>query len=395
MNVTEHEMGTLAALIVDKDPVEAMFFASCLKLLEKQNELVKSKEKAENATKLKDKFISLVAHDIRSPFSSMLGLLNLLKNDDVGSLNKRQGDIVTRSINCGEHLLRMVDDLLSLNRLQTGRIMISSRFLDASAVGQFGVTRLEQLASQKGITLINSVPANMRIFADPDLFNEVILNFVTNAIKFSSPGGRIDILIPEDRPTTVSVKDTGMGVRPEILPNLFKCDVTTSTRGTAGERGTGLGLPLCHEIMQAHGGSIDVETALGTGSVFHANLPYERPVVLIVDDVGGELFVCREHLEKLDALILEASNGQECLQLASSRSIHLVISDIHMPVMDGYTMLAKLKADPKTRQIPVIVLTSSASIESREKVLKLGADDFITKPIMENEFIPRVRRFIC
>lgn len=364
-------------------------------LLEKQEELVSAKEKAESATKLKDKFLSLVAHDIRSPFASMLGLLGLLQNGEMGPLNEKQTDIISRSVEGGHRLIQMVDDLLNINRFQTGRITVSPKFWDANGVAAYTVSRLEQLAQQKGITLLNSVPLNTRIFADLELFNEVILNFVINAIKYSSHGGQIEIFIPEGRQTTIAVKDTGVGVPPDILPNLFTCDIVTTKRGTAGERGTGLGLPLAHEIMQAHGGNIDVETVVGSGSVFHANLPYVRPVVLIVENDEDERFVYMTQVGRLDVMALEAKNGVEGLQIALRKGVHLVISDIHMPVMDGYEMLTKLKNDPKTSHIPVIVLTSSSSLESREKVLRLGADDFIIKPIMENEFIPRVRRFIC
>jgi CheY-like chemotaxis protein len=365
------------------------------KLLEKQEELIRAKEKAENATKLKDKFLSLVAHDIRSPFSSMLGLLNLLNDNGVGTLNEKQADIVSRCATSGEDLLKMVDDLLNLNRFQTGRITVAPKFWDASGVAGYTVVRLEQLARHKGIKLINGVPHNTRIFADIELFNEVILNFVTNAIKFSPCGGQIEIFIPEGRPTTISVKDTGVGVPPGILPNLFNCEVPTSTRGTAGERGTGLGLPLAHEIMQAHGGSIDVETTVGAGSVFHANLPYVRPVILVVEDDDNERFAYKTILGRMDSQILETKNGEEGLQAALAQNVHLIISDIHMPVMNGCELLANLKKHPKTSQIPVVVLTSSASLESRERVLRLGADDFVIKPVMENELIPRVRRFIC
>jgi CheY-like chemotaxis protein len=147
--------------------------------------------------------------------------------------------------------------------------------------------------------------------------------------------------------------------------------------------------------MLAHGGSIEIESQPGHGSVFHARLPFVEPVVLIVEDDPDERFVFRSRLEAMNARVCEAANGEEGLAIAIRQQPHLIISDIHMPVMDGFEMTKRLKQDPKTSMIPLIVMTSSSSIENREEVLRLGADDFVTKPIVENEFIPRIRRFIC
>ncbi|MBI5816488.1 MAG: PAS domain S-box protein [Nitrospinae bacterium] len=356
--------------------------------------LREAKEHAEEATKLKDKFVSLVAHDLKSPLTSIVGLLRLVNKDIGGSLPVKYKEMLWHISKSGERIIQIIDDLLNITRLSTGAIKPERRFVDGAALAEAAMESFKYIASEKGVGFVNNVTPGLRLYADPGLFEHVLQNLISNAIKFSSRGGAIEVFNPPGQGTAVAVKDSGVGIGAEIIPALFKHDVKTSTVGTNGEKGTGLGLPYCGEIMDAHGGSITVESVIGEGSVFYVRLPEKRPLVMIVEDEKIVRKVYRRYLENIGAEVLEAANGKEALEMLEKIEPNLIIMDIFMPVMSGFELLVRIRGEVKTKAIPVIVVTSDSNMETREKAFRLGADDFISKLMEPADFIPRVRRFI-
>jgi signal transduction histidine kinase len=358
-----------------------------------EEELRQAKEQAEAATKLKDKFVEIVAHDLRSPFTSMMGLLKLFGERQTLITNEEDTQILNRIFKSGDRMMAMIDQLLKISRLQTGKITPEQHFFKARLVVAATIGSLSHTATQKGIEITNDIPVDMRLYADPALFDEVLGNLLSNAIKFCSKGGKITFFAPPGLKSAIAIRDTGKGIDEKIMLDLFRHEVTTTTPGTAGETGTGLGLPFSHDIMEAHGGQLTVESAPGKGSVFTAILPYVQPVALIVDDDPDMLTILRFHLEKIGVDVIEALDGEMALSAIKDRPAHIVITDIMMPIMDGFTLLDKLKQNDETSRIPVIVITS-ADGEIRANAFRHGADDFVSKPIEPQDFIPRVRRFI-
>ncbi len=236
-----------------------------------EDELRKAKETAEEATKLKDKFVALVAHDLRSPLSTQLGLIGLLEVRH--NFSEGEKDLVKRIKKNSKFLLNMIDRLLDIGRLHTGKIKPVFKRIDLWANIQTIVIYLRHSAEEKGINLLNEIPKRTEIHADWDLFAEVLQNLLTNAVKFCSKGDCIKIFLPEDKENTIAVQDTGTGISKNRLSSIFKYEETTSTVGTGGEKGTGLGLPICKDIIEAHGGNIWVESEEGKGSVFYIHLP--------------------------------------------------------------------------------------------------------------------------
>lgn len=235
--------------------------------------ITQAKENAEAATLLKDKFISLVAHDMRTPLSTILGLVKSLKTDVPDPISPMQMDIVSRVITSGENMVDMIDNLLDLERLQSGKLKVDRMSLDAKALVEEVIESLSYEASAKNITLENKIGRGVKILADYELIIEVIKNVVHNSIKFCSDGAKVTFFRPPDGAAAIAIGDTGPGVRKEVLADIFRHDVKTSTVGTVGECGTGLGLPLCHDIMKAHQGEISVETEDGKGATFFLKLP--------------------------------------------------------------------------------------------------------------------------
>ncbi|MBF0634093.1 MAG: response regulator, partial [Nitrospinae bacterium] len=355
--------------------------------------LLAAKEQAEAATKLKDKFVSLVAHDLRSPFASIIGLLKLFAERKSHPEDEMGQKIFERIFASGERMMMMIEDLLKINRLHTGQITPQPKFFKGHIAVAVTIGSLSHNAAQKGILIINEVPVDMRIYADPPLFDEILLNLLSNAIKFCSKGDKITVFVPPGLKSAIAVRDTGKGMDEKTMSNLFKEDMRTTTPGTAGELGTGLGLAFCHDIVKAHGGELAVTSELGKGTEFFVTFPYVRPLALVVDDDPMALLIVRRHLEKIGIDVVEALDGERALAAVKHKPPHIVIADITMPGMDGFALLGHLRHDNATRAIPVIVMTS-ADGDAREKAFRQGANDFVSKPIDVEDFIPRVRRFV-
>ncbi|MBF0158520.1 MAG: response regulator [Magnetococcales bacterium] len=357
--------------------------------------LQRAKEEAEEATRLKDKFVSLVVHDLRGPFTTILGFLELLESDRKNPLSKRQKSFLDWITESSKKMLQIIDELLNISRLKTGKIVPIPRFFDSRVVIGQTLESLTPPATNKKIQLVNTIPDGVRLYADPALFNQVIHNLISNAIKFSHPGHKITIHIPENEMATVAVSDTGTGIAPERLGKLFLLEEKTSTPGTAGEHGTGFGLPLSLDLVKAHQGTIDVVSTPGEGSTFFVRLPEIIPDVLVVDDDPDQRLLLARHLGRLKMAVHEAEDGIVALEMIRNRTYHLIICDVVMPKMNGFTLLKTVRESGGNRPvIPFIMMTGDSQLETRERSFQTGADDFITKPIDPTDLLPRVRRFL-
>jgi CheY-like chemotaxis protein len=357
-------------------------------------EMRAAKNIAEEATKLKDKFVSLVAHDLKSPFSSILGFLTLIQNDKKNLLHPDHRKMITRAHEAGNRLLRMIERLLNISRLQTGQLVPQKKFFDGRWAASSVIESLGQLAREKNIELTNKIPRGTRLYADIDLFREVLQNLVSNAIKFCGKGDIITLYVPHGENTTIAVIDTGVGIIDGMLPDIFRHEEATSTTGTAGERGTGLGLPLSSDIMKAHGGTLSAASIKGEGTVFYAQLPYIIPEILLVDDDEGIHFLLKEIMRQNGIDIVAVENGEEAIKLLDKQTPHLILTDLEMPRMNGFEFLERARENPKASSIPIIVITEDSNIETRQKAFQLGANDFVTKPLVLADLIPRIRRFV-
>ncbi len=386
------EAKTIAILVKGKEELEEQVAV-------KTEEHRKAREEAENATRIKDKFVSLVTHDLRSPLASLtLGLETLQSGD---TLIPRDRLFVGKMATHSHELLNMTERLLDISRLQTGRIIPQKRFINCRGFAASQIGLYQTTAAQKEIAIVNELPDGMKVYADPDLFGECVKNVLSNAIKFCDKGDTITLFNPPDMPATIAVRDNGPGIAPEKLPSLFTAEMKTHSLGTAGEKGMGLGMPHAKELMEAHGGGITVESASGKGSTFFLTLPpIFNVTVLVVDDQDIIRAAIREHCAHIFPGILEASNGAEALEIIKNVTPHLIITDINMPVMNGLEFIKQVRSNGIANHIPIIAMTSDESwptpngMDIRSYCIHIGANDFVNKPVAANDLVPRAKRFL-
>lgn len=230
----------------------------------------------------KDKFFSIISHDLRSPFNSLLGLAQIIDLYSETLTREEFQEFAHRIHNSGKKILRLLDNLLQWSRVQTGRMEYHPEPLDFYDLVERNRRLLNDMAEEKEIQLLNRVPEGTRVYGDPFMLDTVIRNLLANAVKFTHAGGHISLTARLwRRKMEVAVQDSGVGIPPEDISKLFRFDEAYTTLGTQQERGTGLGLVLCKELVEHHGGRIWVESTQGQGSTFKFTLPLDAPDPLL------------------------------------------------------------------------------------------------------------------
>lgn len=270
-----HEEMTISP-IMDRSGVAVHFVAikrDVTARIHAEEEILRAMELAQEANRLKEKFLSIAAHDLRMPFNSILGFMRILKDDIINPLTAEQADLAGRAIRGADSLLKMIDEILDIGAPQPGKLEMSKDIFRADEMAKSAIDELAHVAASKKITVRNMVTSGIRLHTDQRLMRIVLRNLLSNALKFTPAGGSVEIFSPEGGSAAISMRDTGVGMEPDKLPWIFSHESKTSTIGTAGEKGSGLGLPFCNDIVIFLGGHITVESTPGKGSVFTVNLP--------------------------------------------------------------------------------------------------------------------------
>lgn len=237
-------------------------------------ELAELNKKLQEANASKDKFFSIFSHDLKSPFQGLLGLSKALA-EEYSSLSEEERLKYARYLNSTtQHLYNLIESMLQWSRIETGKIKFQPVEIELHMEAAYILSLLNGRLIKKNISVVNNIDQSARAYADPDLLNSVLQNLISNAIKFTNPGGKICLSLFESSPDVgVAVTDNGVGISEEVLQNLFRLDVRESRSGTEEEKGTGLGLIICKEIIEKHGGKIWAESQLGKGATFKFTLP--------------------------------------------------------------------------------------------------------------------------
>ncbi|MBF0102674.1 MAG: response regulator [Desulfobacterales bacterium] len=373
----------------------------------KQRELV-TELSTLNSTK--DKFFSIISHDLRSPFNSILGLSDILCQHFDTFPIERTKQYIHNIHQASKNTYELLENLLEWSSLQRGTLQPNIQPILVNDIANDVIQLLSGYANQKRITLslYSENISNLRILADPNMVHTVLRNLVTNAIKFTQVNGSVFIRVSESvNFVSIRVEDHGTGIDQHNIEKVFKADSKLSTLGTQGEKGTGLGLMLCKELIDINNGHIQVESKLGVGTTFTIDLPkYDKldsttqqkeatqeitdnkdhiPVslkILVVEDNIFNQEVIKVLLEHHQLTIL--NNGKEAVNLLENNSFDVILMDIQMPEMDGFTA-TKLIRDTNSmvmdHKIPIIAMTAYAMKEDKDLCLNSGMDGYLSKPV--------------
>ncbi len=350
-----------------------------------EEELNRSTENLVKLNETKDRFISIISHDLRTPFSSILGFTDLLLSDnELNDAERKQYVEYIRE--SSKSMLSLVNSLLDWTRLQTGRIRFEPEKIEAHKIIENSLNALSGVAFQKNIEIVSKIKDDVFVFVDKELLLQVFNNLLSNAIKFTPKYGSIIISAKESqrmRFLEFSIKDTGKGISAENIKKLFKVDSKFSSEGTEGEKGTGLGLSLVKEIIEKHGGTVWVESEYGKGSDFRFTLPIASANILLVDDSKTDRLLYSKILKNIttDYNIEIASDGKEALDKILSSPPALVITDHLMPNMNGYQLILELKKAEIKGKPPIMVLSADIDRSAIEEYHELGIEYVFNKPV--------------
>ncbi len=353
------------------------------KTKEREEKILKENKKLREINEAKDRFISIISHDLRSPFSSILGFTKLMLEQETPPEKTRE--YISYIQNSAESMLNLVNALLDWTRLQTGRIKFVPTKVSLYEIVKSSVEMLLGTAIQKGVKMETLVPRDIYVHGDKNLLLQVFNNLLGNAVKFTRNGDTITVAAerePDGNFIKVSVKDTGVGIKEQDLPKLFKVDSKFTNPGTAGEKGTGLGLSLVNEIIKKHGGEIRVESVYGKGTEFIFTLPVSSSVILLADDNPAELILYSKLIKSLfpELKLVTASTTEEIEKHVKEKSPRLVVSELNVGDANIEDLLGKYY-DTQGIKPQIIVLAREISDETRKKLTELGITDIFSKPV--------------
>ena len=416
----------------------------------------KTEAQAERLAELdeaKNRFFAHISHEFRTPLSLILTpLRDALQRSSEGSvaLGTRQVGRMTRN---AERLQRLIDQLLDLATLEAGRMTLDRQPGNLARLVRRTAEAFASKAEQEGVTLTVETPVAPTVLFDPDKMETIVSNLVANALKFTPEDGRVTVRLETEaseegadgtaatKPIRIQVEDTGAGISPEQQERIFDRFAQAETSSTREHEGTGLGLALTSELVDLHGGHIEVDSSLGEGSTFTVHLPLEtssqpapgcestvgegalppvgdgqrtdlpavdegdgseeeageeegRATILVVED-NDEMRTFLRHQLAGDWAVRTAVDGEEGWAAVQDLRPDLVLSDVMMPAVDGMDLCQRIKADEALRETPVLLLTARAGPQSAVEGLDCGADDFVTKPFDMDELRQRIANHLA
>ncbi len=363
---------------------------------------ITNRKAAENAIRSlnmqKDKFLSIVSHDLRAPFNSIIGFTEMLLDDKAEFTEEEKKEFLQFIKQAADQQLHLLNNLLDWSRLETGRIRFEPRPINLKQLVERSIVSLAGNALRKSINLFENIPERIIVNVDENLMLQLFGNLISNAIKFTPQNGKVwvDFIEEEGSFVKIAVCDTGVGIPKEDFDKLFRIDTKYFSRGTEGEEGSGLGLALVAGVVQKHGGSITVDSEVNKGTSFIFTIPAVKKSVLIVDDNKGDRSLVIHYMEQIlsDVLLLEAIDGYEAMSIALSRLPVLILADFAMPGMDGLRLLKELRSQPQTQNTPVIIITSFESKADAEALMQYGVNDIFIKPINKADLQKVVMKYI-
>lgn len=351
---------------------------------EKENSLLQNIDELQKINVSKDNFIAMLSHNLRAPFTSILGFSEILINE-TNLADKEKDEYLSYINDSSQNQLQLINDLLDWSRLETGKLKIEQYRVQAQSMVFNCVSSLTGNAIRKNIGIKANIPGNLYINVDERLLIQVITNLLDNAIKFSHEETTVEISanIYNDKLSEFIVKDEGVGISEEGKEKLFKIGEVFSTEGSKGEKGTGLGLALAKQIVEKHGGDIWFYSNIDEGSEFHVTLPSSGNTILVVKNDKEKKETHIKFLKERFPLyqVIGAENGYEALGIIISHMPSLIVTDHEIPLMNGLQLIQSIRLEDKSLNIPVIVILKTDSDE-----IKKSYDEYGIKTILDESY---------
>ena len=391
------------------------------KIIQQHKELERAKGLAEQASMAKSEFLANMSHEIRTPLNGIVGFTDLLTRTSLNATQREYLGMVEQSTTL---LLGIINDILDFSKIEAGKLELEHIVFNPLTAAQEVVDLSAGLAAQKNLPLYLESPTALpeQIVGDPTRFKQILLNLVSNAIKFTEHGSiriRLEWVSDPDR-LQVSVSDTGLGIPVDKRDQLFRRFSQVDSSTTRRYGGTGLGLAICRHLVELMAGTISVTSELGAGTTITFEIPCEKPEirladapveenfsdmdekhigagrrVLLAEDVALNQKLATTMLKRLGCTVEIASNGQEAIDKASTHAYDIIYMDCQMPVKDGYQAAREIRLAETASHVPIVALTANALEGDRDKCLTHGMDDYITKPFAKKDFIRTLRNLGC
>ena len=368
-------------------------------------------DEVKRASKAKSEFLSRMSHELRTPLNAILGFGQLLERQKPTEVQRKRVGYI---LSAGKHLLDLINEVLDISRIEAGRMQLSLEPVCVADALEETLDLMRPLATERSIQLSASadIDAGVHVLADRQRFKQVLVNLLNNAVKYTPFFGGVAVSyhVPGNEKVRVLVSDTGPGIPAEKLARLFTPFERLGAEQSAIE-GTGLGLALSQRLMDAMGGSIGVESAVGKGSTFWIELPLaksplerfprdgadngarqpssepaSRSILYIEDNLSNLALIEQMLAERPGTALLTCMQGKVGLDLARQHTPDLILLDLHLPDLPGWDVLSQLKADSTTRHIPVVVISADATKRQMNRLMSAGAAHYLTKPLDVNKF---------
>ena len=381
-----------------------------------ENKMKEAVKKAKAANKAKSEFLANMSHEIRTPLNAVIGFSQILEDQLKEAIHKNYLNSIQKA---SYSLLNLINDILDMSKIEAEMLKVEFDYFDLESLLEEMRVIFKQKVTEKGLDyILEEDIVFSEIKLDETRLRQILINLISNAIKFTSEG-YVKIIVKQiikdnDRlDLELIVEDTGIGISQNNQAKIFEAFTQHDGQSTREYEGTGLGLTITKELTELLGGEIELESRLGEGSKFKLsfsglefrkekagaaqknklkNIEFEKAEVLVVDDVESNRKFLKIKLENKGLEITEAKNGKEALNLFKDKDFDLIIMDLKMPVMDGYQALKELKNISYNK--PVIAFTASATQKEKKKVKSAGFDSFITKPISSDKLYKNIKKYL-